>query len=135
QFGLMIFNIVLMVIAVNEYRDANEGYILFKEGFKAAWLTFIIGVTIVNLFTYVLYNFIDPGLIDLAKEKTMEAIEKMGSLMGEDAMEASLEEIENSNPFGLPKVLLGILISFIFPGAFVAAIIAAVKVRKRNEFA
>src|SRR5690606_21438834 len=74
QFGLMIFNIVLMVIAVNEYRDANEGYILFKEGFKAAWLTFIIGVTIVNLFTYVLYNFIDPGLIDLAKEKTMEAI-------------------------------------------------------------
>lgn len=134
QIALIIFNIVLMVMAVNEYRDANEGYILFKEGFKAAWLTFIIGVTIVNIFSYLLYNYIDPGLIDVAKEKTMEAIEKMGSFMGEDAMEASLEEIANSNPFGLPKVLLGILISFIFPGAVLAAIIAAVKVRKRSEF-
>jgi len=94
---------------------------------KPAFLTYLIGNLIYVLFYYVLFNFIDPGLEEVQKELTMDAMEKIGGLLGEDGMEAAIEQIENQDfSFGLGKALWTFAFSLIFPGFVSAAIIAAI---------
>lgn len=137
QIGLVvgIATIYFMVQAVNEYRDEHEeGLISFKDAFKAAWLTYII-VTVIQMFTtYVIYNILDPNLIDMVLEKSIEAIESMSGILGEEGVEKAVEAIEDTNPFSLSKIIQSTLMSFVM-GAIIAAIIAAVKKKNPSPFA
>jgi hypothetical protein len=78
-------------------------------------------------------NFIDPDLIVMAKEVSIEAIEKMSGLLGEDGVQAAIEKIENENPFGIQQTLMGIAITLVFPGALIALIIAAIMKKTNPE--
>lgn len=122
-----------MVQATKETREANEGLATLREAFTPAWLTYLIYTVIYSLFTYVLMNIIDPGLIDLAKEASIEAMEKMSGMLGEEAMQAAIEEMEKNNPYRFSAIIMTMFFSLVFPGAIVALIIGLIMKKNKPE--
>lgn len=125
--------IYFMVNAVKETRDGYGGYITLRQAFAPAWITYLIYAVISSIFTFVLMNYIDPDMITMAKEISIEAFEKMSGLLGEEAVQAAIEEIENKNPFSFSQILINTAGSLVFPGALVALIIAAILKKKNPE--
>ena len=101
--------------------------------FTPAWLTYLLYAIASTLFTYIMLNFIDPGLLDLAREASIEAMEKLSGMMGEEATQAAIEELEKSNPYSLPKLGIGLLFSLVFPGAVIALIIGLIVKKEKPE--
>ena len=78
------------MLALKEVRANNEGYLGYGEAVKVGLVTFVIGSLISTIWMYVLYNFIDPSLFEMEKQKGIEAAEKMVSMFSDD--EALIEE-------------------------------------------
>lgn len=120
--------IVAMVFSVREARRDVE-YLDFTGAFKAAFLPFVIGNGIYLVFNYVLYNFIDPGLADLAREKALELFDRglLNNLMNEEDRELMLEATrENSFRPTLSQSFLGYMFSLVFPGGVVSLVLATI---------
>ncbi|HRD09118.1 MAG TPA: DUF4199 domain-containing protein, partial [Saprospiraceae bacterium] len=109
------------------------GFATLREGFTPAWITYLFYAIASTLFTYVMLNFIDTGLLDLARQASIEAIEKLSGMMGEEATQAAIEELEKSNPYSISKLAIGVLFSLVFPGALIALIIGLVLKKQRPE--
>jgi hypothetical protein len=109
-------------------RNENDGFLPFKEALKATFLIWVISSFLVIVFKYALFNFIDPGLVDIQMELVMENIEKIGSLMGEEGMEAMMEPLSDPNNFKLTlsKALTGYAFGLIIPGIIIALIVSAI---------
>ena len=133
---IYLMGLYFMVMAVQSFKTQNEGYISLAEAFKAAWLTFVIGITMSGIFSFVLYNYIDIDLLDMLRESQIEALQKMAAMLNMDAaaVESAKIKIEDQNPFSLKSFALAMPVSYLFPGAIFAIIIAAV-LKKVNEFA
>lgn len=129
----MVPLVYFMVQASKETKEANGGYGSLREVFTPAWLTYFLYAIASTLFTYVMLNFIDPGLLDLAREASIEAMEKLSGMMGEEATQAAIEELEKSNPYSLSKLSIGLLFSLVFPGAVIALIIGLIIKKEKPE--
>ncbi len=126
-----ILFIILMVRSVKEVKSGLE-FMSFADALKPGFLTYVIGNLVYVIFYYVLLNFIDPGLVELQREIAVEAMEKLGSFLGEDTLETAMDEIEKRDfRFGLGTAALTYGWGLIFPGFIAAAIIAAV-LKDRN---
>ena len=130
--------ILFIVLSIKADR-ADEGGYTMAEGIKAGMITFGIGTFLSMIFTYVLFNIIDPALIDegiqFAREIAEKTADTMAGLMGADeATKAEMLEEMNSqemtNPFTIMTLGLGWVIGLIFPGLIIALISAAIL--KRN---
>ncbi|MBK9150342.1 MAG: DUF4199 domain-containing protein [Saprospiraceae bacterium] len=117
-----------MVLAVQNTRNDNGGYIALSEAFKQAWLVFVIGISLHSAFSYVLYNYIDSSLLDVLRETQMESLEKMAKTfkMDEETLNKAKAEIEAENPFNLKALLIALPVSYLFPGSLMAIVIAAI---------
>ena len=117
-----------MVMAVQNARNENEGFIGLGDAFKQGWLVFVIGISIHTAFTFVFYNYVDVSLLDVLKEAQVEALDKMAKTfnMSEADLEKAKSGIENENPFNLKSILIALPVSFLFPGALMAIVIAAI---------
>lgn len=130
-FGLAGWTVValfvfLMVRAVKEYKSHID-YMSFSEALKMSFLTYVVGNLIYTLFFFVLMNYIDPGLLDLQREISIDAIEKLSGLLGEEGTEAALDALENQDwSFGVGKALQTYFMGLIIPGFIIALIISAV---------
>jgi hypothetical protein len=62
-----------MVAAVKKQRSDTGGKIDRQTALKTAFLVFVIAMLIFNLFVFVLFNYVDPGLADLQKQMMEEA--------------------------------------------------------------
>jgi len=122
--GFVIY-IAFMVRAGLDQRKELGGYMSFAEAFKVTFQSFLVGSLIYWLFYYILFNFIDPSLAEEQKRMAMEAMEKIGSLMGEENFEKMLEAVEEQSfQVTVTSVLTNFLTSLIFPGAIFALIIS-----------
>lgn len=123
-----VFIIYFMQKAVADTRMDHKGFITFGEAFKAGWLTYILGSVLITIFTFVLMNYIDPGLLEKLKVTQVEALEKMGELLHipEADLEEQISAIEDTNPFGITTIAYALPFSFIFPGAMIALIMALI---------
>ncbi len=136
SFVLLMIFILIMVKSGREARKANGGYISFGEAFKNMFVTGAIGVLICTCFEYVLFNFIDPGLIDIQKEIALEAAEKVTELLGgmgeeyEIALEKEMEKIEDGNPASLGATAKNYFARLLAPVALLSSIIGLVIKRK-----
>ncbi len=118
--------IYFMYKAVAGDRAENGGGISFGEAFKSSFLVYLVATLISTIFTYVLINFIDTGMLDLIKETQMEAMDKMSGFLGEEATAEAKAELEKQGgQFGIGTSLMGWLFGLIF-GAIIALIVAAV---------
>ncbi len=134
----MLSPIYFMWKSATEEKAINDGFLSFSEGLKAAFLTAVIGGLITQLFSYVLINFIDPSLVDVLRETSIEATEKIIAMFGdnEDAAEQMREAMEEQDfTPTLGKTLIGYLGSLIFPTFIIALIIAAITKKENKSFA
>ncbi len=124
----MIITVYFMVKSVSDTKNDSGGFLTLSDSFKAAWLTFVLGSFISSVFLFVLVNFVDPSLIEVIRNTQIEALQKIGELVSisPDKLEEQISVIKDTNPFGLAQIALSIPISFLFPGAVIAIIIAAI---------
>lgn len=121
-----ILFIVFMVQSVKSEKSASE-FTPFGEALKPAFLTYVIANLIYVIFYYVLFNFIAPELTGMQKEIAMEAMEKLGNLVGEDAMETAIDQLQTQDfTFTIKSAAWTFAWGLIFPGFIIAAIIALV---------
>lgn len=124
-----------MIYSAKEYKSANGGFGSFRELFTASWLSYLIGGLIITFFTYILYNFIAPSLIETTIQISAEAMEKAKGLLSEEAYEKAMEQLDGTkNPMGLSSMFLGLLMKYAF-AAIPAMIVAAVMKKEADPFA
>jgi hypothetical protein len=107
----------------------NSGYLTFKQALKPTFLTFVVGSLIAVIFTYLLYNFIDPTLNDLLQEKSIEIAEKAAKMFGadEEALEQIREQVEAKGvSMSIGQIIQQYLVGLIFPGFILALIVSAI---------
>ncbi|MCB0515084.1 MAG: DUF4199 domain-containing protein [Chitinophagales bacterium] len=131
----MLIIIGIMVMAVSEGKKANRGMISFGDAFVIGLITFMVAAVVGNIFQYILFNFIDPSLIDLQKQmainNTIETMKAFGA--DGETIDKTIEEIEKQDlSMSFKNVILGILSAGIF-GAIIAAIVAAILKRERKN--
>ncbi len=68
-WSALLFPMVGMVIATRKVKEAQGDKIDKKEAIRTSFLTWLIAMAILMAFIFVLFNFIDNGLIDLQKEQ------------------------------------------------------------------
>ncbi len=130
----MIVMLVVMVKAGLDTRADQGGYMTWGEALKPTWLTYVVASLMGIIFFFVLVSFIDPGLLDIQREISIEAAEKMASMFGadEDAIDEIREQMSNDdNPFSIGKLAFGYAFGLIFPG-FVMAAIISLFIRKKD---
>ncbi len=132
SFITTVVFIFLMVQSVKAEKSVRE-FTSFSDALKPAFLTYVVGHFLYIIAYFVLLNFVAPDLADMQREIAEKAIEKMGGLMGEEAMEAAIERLETESfDFTFGKALMSFGWGLIFPGFIIAAIIAAVMKDKRS---
>lgn len=131
--GFVVY-IGFMVKAGIDQRTEEGGFMTFGQAFTVTFQTYVLGALIYWIFYYILFNFIDPSLVEEQKRIAMEALEKFGSFMGEEAMDQMMEQVETQD-FGasIGTVLTSFLTSLIFPGAIFALIISLFIKRKNPD--
>src|SRR5690606_8665007 len=75
NFAMSYFpTLVLIAAMVLSTKEAKKDYefLGFSDAFKEAMIPFLIGNGIYMVFNYFLYNFIDPELGDIARQKALE---------------------------------------------------------------
>jgi hypothetical protein len=126
--GIMIINIVLMVWPVRDYKKMNGGTITFKDAFIICVLTIAGGSLLYIIFSYFLYNIIDPSLADFIKEQSIEKtagfMERMG--VPQEEIEKGIARIEAQDFKMSPAKLSGTFFQTVLFGCIPALIIAAI---------
>lgn len=131
--GLLIA-LFFMYRTAKEARDMNGGYIEFAELFKVTFIMIVIMTAITSIFAYILFNFIDPNLIEIQKQIVSESVEKMGEAFGEDAASAMADKLEEQDyNLTIGKLIQGWAIGLIL-WAIAAAIMSAIMKKKNPEF-
>ena len=128
-----VIEIYFMAYVVSIIKERNNGFISFNEAFKSSWLTYILAASIISVFTYILMNFIDSGLIEKLKEMQVEAFELTSKWLklNEEDKEKQLEILRTTNPYDL-KSIAALPVSFLFPGAIIAVVISLIKRKDIN---
>ncbi|MEZ4910618.1 MAG: DUF4199 domain-containing protein [Saprospiraceae bacterium] len=130
-FISIIAMIVFMILAVREERknhDIDSGF-PFGTAFSTAFFTGFLGTVISTLFAIILFQLIDPSLVDVLTERTIEATESLMAKMNvpEDQLQSTIEQIETdmAGKFSPISLLQGLFFSGLIL-AVIAAIIALV---------
>ena len=129
--SFFIVTIAAMVIAAKRTKAELGGYATFQQALQPAFLTIVIAQFIANLFTYLMYNFVDPSLSESLREITLKMTD--GWLEGmnapEESIERALSEIEEQDfTVSLGSTLVGFAAN-VFIGFGIAAVVALI-VRK-----
>jgi len=123
--------VVFMVKAVRDYKAQNGGYASFGEALIQSFGTALVSMVISIIFTYLLYNIIDPGLGDIMKESMIDRFESMEDLLGEEAVEEMIVALEEQDfSMGLSQIIQGSLTSSIL-SLILALIVSAIT--KKND--
>ncbi len=120
-----ILVIIFMVRAVREER-VDLDYLSFNGALNSAFVVYLIATLLYSIFYFVLFNFIDPTLIDIQKEILAEIFVGLGRFFGEDFVEQTMDALDaRDQSYGLGTAIW-LFVQQLIPGFIIAAIIAAV---------
>lgn len=126
---------VMFYLAGKAERDANGGVLPYGVALKTTFLTGFVGVVIATLFSIVLIQLVDPGLVEKLTAMSVDAARSMMEKFGmpEDQVAEALEkaEAEAANSFTPGKMLLSILTNSIF--ILIIAAIVSIFVKKEGD--
>ncbi len=136
-FGLTIILLLIMypIFTVINLRKQNEGFIDFKSAFTSSFFTCFNAAILSAIFTYILYNFMDPELGAFLKEK---AVEKATSMMErfnvpQEDIDKQIEQLENQPlDYGIAANLKALFFKGFFIGIY-SLILAAILKKKQPE--
>lgn len=129
--AIMIF---FMVAAGREEKANNEGYMSYAEALKTTFIVFLIGSFISTVFQYVLFTYIDPSLVDLLRDTSIETAQSVAKLFGadENALEQVREQaMEQEYSMTISKSLFNWVTGLIF--GLIIALIVSIFIKKKAE--
>lgn len=124
----LAINIALMVIPVTSRRKELGGFISFGNAFVICFLVLAGSALLQSVFTYILYNLVDPELSEFIKEKAIETATSMMEKFGapQESIDKAIEEMQNEN-FAQTPARIGKQFFFgLLFGAVIALIVAAI---------
>ncbi len=132
--GFVIF-VVLIVMGVKEVRSGQKGFITLSEALFAGFLIYVIASFVHTVFQYALFNWIDPNLPILLKEKSIEmAVELMQKFnTPEDVVNKELAKLDELNVASAGTMFWNFLKGSAF-GFVICFIIALIMKKKRPMF-
>lgn len=125
--------LVILALAGREEREKHGGFISFQEILRPIFLTFVIILVVSTLMQVLMMKVIDPGLADIIKQTTMEGMEKMKGLLGDEGYEKAMEELNGKDFSGsFRDTALGFAFNILF-GFGLSALYAVIMKRKNPE--
>ena len=123
---MLVINTIIGIMAVSKAKSALGGYASFKETFTTFFLALFIGSVLYILFSYILWNFIDPEgskvIVDAIIEQNVSMMQSMGTPSAD--IKEFVEKMRASDNFGIVgqlKALAGSLVVYSIIGLIVAA--------------
>ena len=128
-----VFYIAVIVKAVSDFKVQNNFEMTLGEGLKAGFVSGLFVALAYHVFMYVLFNFIDPSMIEVQLEVIRDTINSVGGLFGAeempddvmDDMENTLDEIGVSG-YPISAAVVGLSQSLIWV-LIVSLIVSAIK--------
>ncbi|MEE2771612.1 MAG: DUF4199 domain-containing protein [Bacteroidota bacterium] len=110
-FGILIilFTVIMGGFAASKAKKASTELFTFKKAFGSYFLTIFIGTFIGLLFSFLLFNVVDPAASETLTELTMESTRAMMERFGapEDQINEALRNMQDNNQFSLVNQLKG----------------------------
>jgi hypothetical protein len=75
---ILAVTIVIVVLAHKEFKGNGDGFMTYGQGFRIAFIAFLISVIIGGVFMFVYSNFVDPDLLEGVWQKTAGDMEAKG---------------------------------------------------------
>lgn len=126
QWAIMV---ACIYMAVKRYRDESlGGYISYGKALGFGTLTVFFASLIVGFFTYILYTFIDPSLIDEILRVSEESLLQQG--LSDSEIDAALEMTKK---FTTPLfITITTIIGISFMG-FIFSLIVGIFVKRKDD--
>ena len=124
--------ITMAVLAALKVRKANEGFLEFGKALKITFTVFAVALFLQTVFTFILFNFIDPSFKEAVSQEVLNKTEQMMKKFGaSDAdIEKAIDQQRTVDPFTFGRVLLGYGITCIV--AFIFCLLISLIVRKNK---
>jgi hypothetical protein len=121
-----------LVMAVLAVRRMQAGLITWRQGLQAGFVVWVLGNLVFLGFRFLLYRYFDTGLVEIYLQNVEEQFQQFGGM--DDAQAAEVEKaIDLMRPDRFSGAALNYAVSLIFPGFFLAAILALVLRKKPSE--
>ncbi len=131
QYVLFLIALVVMVKTGLEERQLNGGYASFGDIFKAIFICIAVGYAIRFIGNYIAFNFINPDLSVIYQDIAIEAMEKMSGFLGDEAVDASIEALEEQSPGSIGNNIMQYVTLLLMTGGIVNAIISLILRKER----
>ena len=122
-------SVVFIVIAVEQYKKANEGFLSIGEAIKVGVLVAVIAGVIGAIYQVIYATIIDPDYYDKVVEVAMKKMSAMANFN-----EEQLEEFQDKMYANKPSIVSSFSTSIIFSaigGLIISAIVGAVKKKEQ----
>jgi hypothetical protein len=129
MWPVLLIGVLVLFLLLRSYRDHyNNGYISYGRSVGAGVIIYIYAAVITAIFTYVLYAFIDPGLVDKSLAVAEERLISKG--VPDAAIDKAMEmQAKMMKPWF--TALMGIINS-IFYGLILSLIVSLFIMKKGN---
>lgn len=97
MWGSMIIFIAAMVVACLQERAQMDRRYTFRSALRSAFLVYVIASAIYYLFYFLLFNVIDPDLVELQRALILENLEHYGNVLGEDNVEEMIRRYQEED--------------------------------------
>lgn len=101
--------IVMAVLAGQKQKKLNGGYLEFSEALKVTFSVFASALLLQTIFTYILFNFIDPSFKQALSQEVMNRTEEFMRKFGtsDSKIDEAMETARERDSFSLGSMLLG----------------------------
>lgn len=121
-----VVSIAFLVIAMKHFRDQNNGFIKFGQGFGIGMIVSAISSILSGIFLIIYLKFINPSIFEEILDKAREGWEKAGT---DDKAIAMAEKFLTPEFMFISAVIGGLIF-----GAILSLIVAAIMQKKEPEF-
>ena len=84
QWSVLLFYVLGMYLACRSGAQKSTDVYAWQPALRTAFGTFVVAHLIAHVFYFVLFKFIDPGMVNLQAERLFEGIERNTALLGEE---------------------------------------------------
>jgi len=132
---LFVSSLTLLIVATIQVRKDLGGFINFKDAFSTFMVGFVIYSLANLLVSYVLFSVADPEAAVQLKEITIQTTAERLQSFGvpEADLDATIEEMQNTEQYSIVNLIKGFGMSFIFY-AVIGLIVSAI-VKKKDPTA
>ena len=128
-----LISVALVVYYAIDTRKKLGGYMDFKQAVLCLMVTFLVSSFLTQIFSYLLFTVIDPGLTDLLKQTVIDQTAGMMEKFGapQEAIDKALAEVETQD-YGMSvgRAAKGYLFGALF--SIIVSMAAALGVRKNQ---